>query len=163
MKEFFLFLSIFVCSIGYSQIEFNAIKHDFGDLESYSSRYVDIILDNKGSKEAWVLSVKKPMNVAYIISKQIIPVDSSTIIRFQVNPRQKGKFSYDIDVFTSNQAEATKIRLTGNLKDLQQDNGSAFTDCPTFSDRPGGRNPNEFDLTVVTIIKRQEKNWPTQR
>ena len=138
---------------GNSQVEFNTIKHDFGDLESYSSRYVDIILDNKGSKEAWVLSVKKPMNVAYIISKQIIPADSSTIIRFQVNPKQKGRFSYDIDVFTSNQNEATKIKLIGNLRDIQQDNSSSFTDCPTFNDRPGGKNPNDFDLTVVTIDK----------
>ncbi|HIP32898.1 MAG TPA: VWA domain-containing protein [Crocinitomicaceae bacterium] len=138
---------------GNSQIKFNTIKHDFGDLEPYSSRYVDIILENYGSKEAWVLSVKKPMEVAYIISKQIIPVDSATVLRFQVNPRKKGKFSYEIMVFTSNQDEATSIKLTGNLLDLQQDNTSSFTACPTFNDRPGGRNSNDFDLTVVTIDK----------
>jgi len=139
--------------MGESQVKFNTIKHDFGDLESYSSRYVDIILENKGSKEAWVLSVKKPMEVAYIISKQIIAVDSATVLRFQVNPKQKGRFSYEIKVFTSNQDEATSIKLVGNLRDIQQDNTSSFTACPTFNDRPGGENPNDFDLTVVTIDK----------
>ncbi len=153
MKEFFLFLSIFVCSIGYSQIEFSAVKYDFGDLESYDVRYFDVRLKNNGAKEAWVLTVKKPREVSYITSRSIISVDSSIIIRFQVNPGQKGRFSYEVNVFTSDRADATKIKIQGNLKDLQQDNGTAFTDCPTFSDRPGGRNPNEFDLTVVTIDK----------
>lgn len=134
-----------------AQITFNTIKHDFGDLEPYSSRYVDIILENKGDKEAWVLSVKKPMEVAYIISKQLIPKDSTSILRFQVNSRSKGRFSYEINVFTSNQEEPTRIVLTGNNKDEPQDDMSAFTSCPDFSERPGGKNPNSFDLTVVTI------------
>ena len=153
MKEFFLFVSIFLCSIGYSQIEFSAVKYDFGDLESYDVRYFDLRLKNRGAKEAWVLTVKKPREVSYITSKPIISADSSVLIRLHVNPSQKGRFSYEVNVFTSDRAEATKIKIQGNLKDLQQDNGSAFTACPTFSDRPGGRNPSEFDLTVVTIDK----------
>ncbi len=152
-KLIYLLIFVVISFSGVAQVEFSTIKHNFGDLESYSSRYVDIILENKGNKEAWVLSVKKPADVAYIISKQIIPVDSVTIIRFQVNPRQKGRFSYDIDIFTSNQNEATKVKLIGNLKEVSQDNMSSFTACPTFNDRPGGRNPNNFDLTVVTIDK----------
>ena len=134
-----------------AQITFNTIKHDFGDLEPYSSRYVDIILENKGDKEAWVLSVKKPMEVAYIISKQLIPKDSTSILRFQVNSKSKGRFSYEINVFTSNQEEPTRIVLTGNNKDEPRDDMSAFTSCPDFSERAAGKNPNSFDLTVVTI------------
>jgi len=152
-----LFIVLFLSFFGASQVVFNTIKHDFGELESYSSRYVDIILENKGAKEAWVLSVKKPMEVAYIISNQIIPADSSTVLRFQVNPKQKGRFSYDIKVFTSNQDHATSIKLTGNIRDIQQDNTSSFTACPTFNDRPGGKNPNVFDLTVVTIDKESKE------
>lgn len=136
-----------------AQITFNSIKHDFGELKPYSSRYVDIVLENKGEKEAWILSVKKPFEVAYIISKQLIPKDSSSIVRFQVNPKVKGRFSYQVFVYTSNQDEPTLIILTGSSKDDPQDDMSAFTSCPDFSERPGGKNPNAFDLTVVTIDK----------
>lgn len=148
-----IFLFISCAFLSNAQITFNTIKHDFGNLEAYSSRYVDIILENQGEKEAWVLSIKKPAEVAYIISKQLIPKDSTSIIRFQVNPRNNGRFNYEIEVYTSNQNESTKIILTGNNKENAQDNLSSFTDCPDFSERPGGRNPNSFDLTVVTIDK----------
>ena len=74
-------------------------------------------------------------------------------MRFQINPKEKGRFTYLIDVFTSDKGEATKIKLSGNLRDLEMDNSNSFTACPTFSDRPGGGNPNDFDLTVVTIDK----------
>lgn len=154
MKNIFFFLLILFCSsVGYGQIIFSAIKHDFGELESYDVRYFDLVLKNNGNKEAWILTVKKPREVSYITSKQIIAKDSSVIIRLHVNPIKKGRFSYDVNVFTSDRAEATKVKIQGSLRELPQNNGGAFTSCPTFSDRPGGRNPNEFDLTVVTIDK----------
>ena len=148
-----LFIFFLIPVSGITQVAFNSTRHDFGDLESYDLRYIDIVLSNKGQKEAWVLSVKKPREVAYIISNQIIPKDSTTVLRFQINPKQKGRFNYSIDVFTSDKGEATKIKLSGNLQDLEPDNSNSFTACPTFSDRPGGGNPNDFDLTVVTIDK----------
>lgn len=136
-----------------AQIEFSAVKHDFGDLNAYSARHVDIILHNKGSKQEWVLSVKKPSEVVYITTKQIIEKDSSVVIRLQVNPGVKGRFAYDVSVFTSDRGEATLIKLTGNLKELDQNSMAGLTACPDFSSQPGGRNPNSFDLTVVTIDK----------
>jgi len=148
-----LFIFFLIPVSGITQVAFNSTRHDFGDLESYDLRYIDIVLSNKGQKEAWVLSVKKPREVAYIISNQIIPKDSTTVLRFQINPKEKGRFNYSIDVFTSDKGEATKIKLSGNLRDLEMDNSNSFTACPTFSDRPGGGNPNDFDLTVVTIDK----------
>ena len=151
----FLLISfyIFIAFWSDAQISFDKTRHDFGDLEAYSERYVDIVLKNTGNKQEWILSVKKPMGVVYITSKQIIEKDSSVIVRLQVNPKEKGRFSYVVNVFTSDRGEATPIRLTGNLREVSQDNMSAFTSCPNFSEREGGRNPNNFDLTVVTIDK----------
>lgn len=147
---FFLMLTL----VTSAQVEFNIVKHDFGDLEAYSARYVDIVLSNKGNKQEWLLSVKKPMEVVYITSKQIMEIDSSIIVRLQVNPYEKGKFNYTVDIFTSDRAEPVKVRLTGNLRELDQNSTSGMTSCPDFSSRPGGKNPNNFDLTVVTIDKR---------
>lgn len=139
------------------QITFNTIRHDFGDLYGYSSRYVDIILENKGTKDDWVLSIRKPKEVAYIISKQLIPKDSTSVIRFHVEPKEKGRFSYEIQIFTSNQNEPTTVKIMGNMKEIPQDAMSDMTACPDFSDRPAGGNPNQFDLTVVTIDKQTHK------
>lgn len=153
MKQLILFLAIFCSFLSFGQVEFSLTKHDFGDLEPYSARYVDLKLTNVGQKQEWLLTVKKPVEVSYIVSKQIIDVDSSIIIRLHVKPNRKGKFSYNIEVFTSDRAEAVRLKLTGNLSELAQDGSSMLTQCPNFSDRPGGGNPNGFNLTVVTIDK----------
>lgn len=153
MTRLFLLFLLFTSNISFSQIEFDKVKYDFGDLESYSPRYVDIILSNKGNKQEWLLSVKKPFDVIYINSNQFIEKDSSIIVRLQVNPKTKGKFSYDVEIFTSDRAEATKIKLTGSLNQTDQNNTNSMTACPSFNERPGGKDPNSFVLTVVTIDK----------
>lgn len=148
---FVLFLLLFGAFQGAAQVTFDKTKYDFGNLESYSNRFVDIILHNNAQKQHWLLSVKKPMEVVYITSKQFIEKDSSIVVRLQVNPRTKGKFNYEVQIFTSDKDEATIVKLTGNLLDIEQSSTNAFTACPDFSERPGGKNPNNFDLTVVTI------------
>ena len=150
---FFLLLQ----TVAFSQIVFDKTKHDFGDLEAYDDRFIDIVLTNKGQKKEYVLSVKKPFEVNYIVNGKFMEKDSSIILRMQVNPKVKGKFSYDVDVFVSDRAEPVKVKLVGNLKELPQNDLSAFTACPDFSSRPGGKSSNEFQLTVVTIDK-ENKN-----
>lgn len=157
MKQLILF-SILVCSFfSLGQVKFNITKYDFGDLEPYSARYVDLKLSNTGQKQEWLLRVKKTVEVSYIVSKQIIDKDSSIIIRLHVNPTKKGRFNYSVDVFTSDRAEPVKVKLTGNLSESPQNGSNMLTQCPTFSDRAGGRNPNQFDLTVVTIDKESKE------
>lgn len=153
MKQFSLFFSFLISSFGFAQVDFSMTQHDFGDLEPYSARYVDLKLTNNGQKQEWLLTVKKTVEVSYIVSKQIIDMDSSIVIRLHVNPSKKGRFVYNIDVFTSDRAEAVSIKLTGNLSELPQDGSNMLSQCPNFSDRPEGRNPNQFDLTVVTVDK----------
>lgn len=137
----------------HAQVTFNKTKHDFGDLEAYDFRFVDIVLKNEGTKQEWLLSVKKPSEVIYINSGSIIENDSSIVLRLQVNPPRKGKFTYNVEVFTSDRSEPVKIKLTGNLKQTDQNDVSSFTSCPNFNERPGGKDPNAFKLTVVTIDK----------
>lgn len=157
MRFLILFYTLFLISNSFGQIVFEKIKHDFGDLEAYSDRFVDIVVTNKGPKKEYLLSVKKPFDVVYLVNGQFIEKDSSLIVRLQVNPKVKGKFSYDIDIYTSDKELPTKIKLTGNLKDLSVDNSTAFTACPDFSSRPGGKKANQFDLTVVTIDKQTKQ------
>ncbi len=153
MRNLLTFLFLLLTVQLHAQVTFDKTKHDFGDLEAYDFRFVDIQLKNEGAKQEWILSVKKPHEVVYINSGSIIEKDSTVILRLQVNPPKKGKFTYSVDVFTSDRNEPVKIKLTGNLKQTDQNDVSSFTSCPNFSERPGGKDPNAFKLTVVTIDK----------
>lgn len=153
VKKFFFLCFVLINIQLNAQVDFSATKHDFGDLEPYSARYFDLRLTNSGEKQEWLLSVKKTPGVTYIISKSIIEKDSSILVRLHVTPNKKGRFSYSVDIFTSDRGEATSIKLTGSMSELLQNEGNMMAACPSFSDHQGGRNPNKFDLTVVTIDK----------
>jgi Ca-activated chloride channel family protein len=154
IKLFFLFL-IFN-SISFSQLVFEKTKHDFGDLEPYSDRFVDIKVTNNGAKKEYLLSVKKPYDVVYLVNGDFIEKDSSLIVRLQVNPKVKGRFGYEVQIYTSDKDEPTIVKITGNLKNPPTNNLSAFTACPDFSSRPAGRT-SYFNLTVVTIDKNSKQ------
>lgn len=156
MKTLLIFFIVFVGFNAFSQIQFEKTKHDFGDLEPYDDHFVDIVVKNVGSKKEYLLSVKKPYDVVYLVNGQFIDPDSSIIVRLQVNPKAKGRFNYEVQIFTSDKNEATQVKLSGNIIELPQDNLSAFTSCPDFSSRPGGK-VNNFDLTVVTVDKETRK------
>jgi Ca-activated chloride channel family protein len=156
MRIFLFFVFLLSSIFSFGQIVFEKTKHDFGDLEPYSDRFVDIKVTNKGAKKEYLLSVKKPYDVVYLVNGQFIEKDSSLIVRLQVNPKVKGRFNYEVQIYTSDRVEPTIIKVTGNMKDLPSDNTSAFTSCPDFSSRPGGKS-NDFDLTVVTIDKNSKE------
>ncbi|MFT6717060.1 MAG: hypothetical protein ACJA0Q_001711, partial [Saprospiraceae bacterium] len=93
-SSFLLLVILFFSFVAKSQVIFSATKHNFGDLLSYSARYIDITVTNQGVKDVLIFSIRKPKEVASIISAKRIAVDSSSVLRFQVNPVKKGKFSY---------------------------------------------------------------------
>ncbi len=152
MRGIITIFFLLIQAVAYSQsVQFDKTKFDFGEIESYDLRYVDFVLTNSGPKKEWVLSVKKPSDVVYISSGQRMDPDSSIVIRFHVEPKVKGKFSYEIEVFTSDRAEPVKLKITGNLVELDQTSNASLTACPDFNTRPGGTDPNKFKLKVITI------------
>lgn len=153
MRHLLTFFAIFCALQLFAQVSFDKTKHDFGELEAYDFRFVDIVLTNEGTKKEWLLSVKKPKEVVYINSGQFIEKDSSVVLRLQVNPPRKGRFNYSVEVFTSDRSEPVIVKLTGNLKNMDQNDAPSFTSCPNFNETPGGKDPNSFKLTVVTIDK----------
>lgn len=153
MKQFILLVFCLFQFIGFGQMEFSLTKHDFGDLESYDNRFVDLEITNHGSKQGYILSVRKPSEVVYIQNHALIAKDSTVTVRFQVNPKQKGRFNYEIQVFTSDKGEATIVKLSGNLKSIGQNATSSLTACPDFNSHPAGRKANSFEMTVITIDK----------
>jgi len=152
MRYLLLFLIFIGTSVlGNGQTVSDKKSHDFGDIYSYSDRFVDIYIQNNTTDVAYILSVKKPTDVVYIQRGAMMLKDSSTVLRFQVNPTKKGRFNYEIPVYTSDKNEPTIIRLKGEMKDVPERGNTNFTSCPNFNQKPGDGNPLDFELTVLTI------------
>lgn len=157
--RFFLFLMLFTGTsiVGNGQTVFDKKSHDFGEIYSYSERFIDIYIKNNTGDVAYILSVKKPAEVVYIQRGAMMLKDSSTVLRFQVNPTKKGRFDYEIPVYTSDRNEPTIIRLRGEMKDIPERGNNSFTSCPNFNQQPGDGNPLDFSLTVLTIDAETKK------
>src|SRR5690554_5860097 len=152
MKILLSLFLVLLSTLSFTQIVFDKTKHDFGEINANDSRYVDIYLKNTTGKDAFILSVKKPIEVVYIQRSAFISPDSSSVIRFQINKKTKGKFSYTIPVYTSDKNEPTNITLKGEIVSLP-DRTTNFTACPSFGQEPAQGNPLDFSLTVNTIDK----------
>ena len=152
-----LFLFIFLNTFNtWSQVIFDKTTHDFNEISSNSERFVDIHLTNKGEKKEYILSVKKPSNVVYLVNGQFIEPDSSLTVRLQVNPTIKGRFSYEVKIYTSDKDDATIVKLKGNLTEIKKAI-NPFQACPDFNSTPKKNQNNNFDLTVITIDKSTKK------
>lgn len=92
LKSILIFcINFLCCQFLFGQLVFSTLKHNFGDLESYDNRFVDITVVNKSVKDGYILSVRKPSEVVYIQNKALVAKDSALILRFQVNPQKKRK------------------------------------------------------------------------
>ncbi|RYM32945.1 VWA domain-containing protein [Brumimicrobium glaciale] len=156
MRTTVLLYLLFISIIGQTQVIFDKTSHDFEDINGNDERFVDIYIKNETNKEIYILSVKTPMEVASLQKNDRIQPDSSAVIRFHVNNRKKGRFDYSIPVYTSDNNEATTIRLKGKIVSLPTSN--SLTACPTFGQKPAQGNPMDFMLTVQTIDKLTGEN-----
>jgi Ca-activated chloride channel homolog len=155
MRLLFL-LFLIVSPFTKAQMEFQTTKHDFGDLLANDERFVDIVIINKTPKKQYLLTVKKPYEIVYLVKGQFVDPKDTIVVRLQVNTNVKGRFSYEVNIFTSDKDEATTVKLTGNIKETVGGGKSSLTDCPDFNTRPN-QNTNAFDLTVVTIDQETKK------
>lgn len=160
MRLLFILFFVLLSSQYKSQLVFSTYKHDFGEVSGLTDRFVDIILTNKGKKNEYILSVKKPVNVVYLVNGQFLEPDSSLMIRLQVNPTIKGRFNYEVQIYTSDRDEATVIKLTGNLTNTSE-KINPFQACPDFNTSPSKKsNATDFELTVITIDKQTKELIP---
>jgi Ca-activated chloride channel family protein len=157
MKYFIYLLFSFVVFSGQSQVVFEKTEHDFDELYNFSDRFVDIKLTNRNKQREFVLSVKKDREIVYVYTGQQIQPDSSVTLRFQVNPQEKGRFNYKVEVFTSDRMEPVIVKLKGEMVEEPERLGANFQSCPTFGQRAVGVDPTAFDMTIVLVDKESKK------
>ena len=148
-----LFVLFFAWSfLANSQIIFDKTNYDFEELFASSERFVDFKITNNGKKKAFLLSVRKPNEVTYLVNGEYLDPDSSLIIRLKPNSKKLGKFNYEIEVYTSDKPTPTILKINGNIKEFEENSLSAMQACPDFGSKPSVYATN-FKITVVTIDK----------
>ena len=148
MKSLLIFIvSLLVVFQVFSQLEFETTTLDFGELQDGVERYRDIRITNKGEKRGYILNYKNPREVACLFTNKGADTDSVLIFRVQPNPKNLGRFSYEVSVFTSDKSEPTIIHISGILKEQLTDPLARMQACPTFGDRPAP-NSTDFRLRV---------------
>jgi Ca-activated chloride channel family protein len=148
MKSLFIFIIAFLVVFqGFSQLEFETTTLDFGELQDGAERYRDIRITNKGNQKAYILNYTNPREVACLFTNKGADKDSVLIFRVQPNPKNLGRFSYEVSVFTSDKSEPTIIHISGVLKEPLTDPLARMQACPTFGDRPAP-NATDFRLRV---------------
>jgi Ca-activated chloride channel family protein len=135
-----------------TQIIFDKTNYDFDELFATSERFIDFKITNSGKKKEFLLSVRKPNEVTYLVNGQYLDPDSSLIIRLKPNSKKLGKFTYEIEVYTSDKLTPTILKINGNIREFEENNLSAMQACPDFGSKPSVYATN-FKLTVVTIDK----------
>jgi Ca-activated chloride channel family protein len=135
-----------------TQVVFDKTNYDFDELYASSERFIDFKITNSGKKKEFLLSVRKPNEVTYLVNGQYLEPDSSLIIRLKPNSKKLGKFNYEIEVYTSDKLTPTILKINGNIKEFEENNLSALQACPDFGTKPSVYATN-FKLTVVTIDK----------
>lgn len=148
-----LFVLIFALSFStMSQIIFDKTNYDFDELFASSERFVDFKITNIGKKKEYLLSVRKPNEVTYLVNGQYLDTDSSLIIRLKPNSKKLGKFNYEVEVYTSDKLTPTILKINGNIKEFEENSLSAMQACPDFGSKPSVYATN-FKITVVTVDK----------
>lgn len=157
---FYLFFLLLNFSV-FSQLEFEKTTHNFGDLYASDQRFVDIEVKNIGKKKEYFLSFRKPKDVVCLSKGEYVMPDSSSFIRIQVNPRHTGKFSYELQIFTSDRLDAIIIKVSGNLREMPDDALANYQACPDFSARPV-RSQLDNKFTIYTVDAFTRKPVPAQ-
>ena len=154
---FLLLLFFFTASVGISQLTFETTQIDFGELYDGSVRYRDIRIQNQGNQKAYILNYTNPKEVACLYTNKAAEKDSILIFRVQPNPKNLGRFSYEVSVYTSDKPEPTILHITGILKEPLTDPLARMQACPTFNDRPA---PHATDFRLRVEVYDVKTNEP---
>jgi Ca-activated chloride channel homolog len=147
MIRLLFFITLFIAVAGQAQTVFSTRHIDLGELDGTSERFGDILVTNKGRQKAYILRVEKPLDVEYRASSDLLLPDSSFSFRLQANPKKKGPFSYNVNVYTSDSPEPVTIRISGKVNALPDNALAGMLSCPDF-----GSEPSRVETTELTII-----------
>lgn len=151
MRHFLFFFSLFFVQYSSAQLKNEVL--DYGNLDRASQRYIDLKINNPKKEKIYILRVEHSPEVTYRLSSDLVLPDSSVSLRIQVNPRKKGKFTYVLNLYLSDQTSApVEFKLTGTLVE-EIISSNSMTQCPDFGASPASYSFQPKNITVITIDK----------
>jgi Ca-activated chloride channel family protein len=146
-KLIYIFLFVCISITATSQITFDKLSHNFGEVFKNNDRVVDIKLVNTSQKNIYLLTVKNDRSVKVLTSNKTVQPDSTLIIRFKYNPTKKGNFKIKTPIYLSNSRDPIIFTMQGNVKEIHNSMG---LDCPSFREK-NVYEEQEFKLTTLVL------------
>lgn len=116
-----------------SQIELSMDKVDYGLIDFKTDRVKDLVIKNTSSQDAILLKSNFPAEYDILFSSRQLSANSEVTLRVKFNPRRKGKFNDEVELWFTSQNEPVKIKFKGEVDYIdKRDNPS----CPDFNSRP---------------------------
>lgn len=116
-----------------AQLAAEPSRVDYGELLASSDRWVDVVLTNHGGTATQVLRSSFPPDYTFRFSTKVLQPDSSLVIRIKANPRKRGKFHDEVEVWFTTMNAPIVLRFSGDVKEIDR---SGDTACPSFRDVP---------------------------
>ncbi len=129
MKPLLLALILLFASGLFAQ-EFSQTSFDLGEISQLNEDVVEINLANYTGENIFILRIDKPIEMDVKYRSKTIPSNQATLLRFKINPKEKGKFKVDVNIYLSHLNEPQEITFSGEVKVMPKNN---LQDCPSFS------------------------------
>lgn len=135
MRGSFFLLLLFLASLAQAQIVADRTRVDYGELDRNSDRWVDLTLTNLDSRSTLVLRSSFPPDYTFRFSTKSLAPDSSLTVRVKANPRKKGAFKDEVEIWFTTMNKPVVLTFTGQVLETDFSDNPA---CPSFRDMPPG-------------------------
>lgn len=135
---------------GLAQVMVEQANINYGDLDAYSNRWVDVTLTNLDVRSTVVLRSSFPPDYTFRFSTKTLAPDSSLILRVKANPRKEGFFKDEVEIWFTTMNAPLVLTFEGDVKEIDFSDNPA---CPSFREMPPGccQGSNAEVLTVDAV------------
>ena len=135
---------------GLAQVMVDQANINYGDLDAYSNRWVDVTLTNLDVRSTVVLRSSFPPDYTFRFSTKTLAPDSSLTLRVKANPRKEGFFKDEVEIWFTTMNAPLVLTFVGDVKEIDFSDNPA---CPSFREMPPGccQGSNAEVLTVDAV------------
>ncbi len=137
-------------TLGSAQVMVDQANINYGDLDLYSNRWVDVTLTNLDERSTMVLRSSFPPDYTFRFSTKTLAPDSLLTLRVKANPRKEGFFKDEVEIWFTTMNEPIVLTFVGDVKAIDFSDNPA---CPSFREMPPGccQGSNTEVLTVDAV------------
>ncbi len=145
-----VFLFIFLNLSAWSQLQFNDLNTNLGNISEAAEIKGDVLIKNTSDKKIFLLRADaEPGLKVFATKKTLLPNDTCLLI-ISFSPERNGKFNKKIKLVTGDQANPYELSISGTLLNFKPDNKQA---CFYF----GSRKPSAVVTNNDPIVVPQEE------